>query len=578
MAGLVHKGGRKQEGGARLVPGLDAVRAGQTLAGKYRIEGLVGSGASGVTFAARNVVLRTKVSLKIFASYTDAQEELLQRRITKARAASRLQSVHVARILDIGVTEDGVPYVATESFEGSTLEVELEERGRIPVEEAARWALEACEGLAEAHAAGLVHGDLKPQNLFLAQPRTKRPPSSTAPGPSEDPRILKILDFGTTSPIEAMGDQSASAFFGSPAFLGPEQIQDPGAVDARADVWALGVLLYNLISGRLPFEAETLSGVIVAVVYDAPSLLTEAPYELARLVHRCLEKDPANRPQNVKELADALAPFATGGARLSDRVRVMLETPAAPRVDVSASGSMPPVSVSLAPDDALEEPLVMPLVKRRPASKPESSPQRPRSLARRGRTRVRNAAFGLISAVAVIVLVGSVARPSALTRFLSRANPADDDASRAQDTTQETTLTGATMQTAEVPPYVPVIAPATPKRSPSGDLVEPSISFGPSARQPTTETPLAVTPTPLATFEPPAPPLAIPPRAATRPQPLTPRGTRWTPPPGLPTSREALPPAPRTLPPPPSRSRNTPSLPSSRPDDNAPSKLLHDRK
>ena len=211
MEGLVRKGTRTQ-GGVRLVPGPAGVRAGQTVAGKYRIEELIGSGAAGVTLAARNIHLREPITLKIFASYTDGQEELLRRRIKKARLAVGLRSAHVARIVDIGVTEDGMPYVATESFEGTTLAVELEERGVFTVEEATRRVLEACEGVAEAHAAGLIHGDLKPQTIFLAEPSGKRGRTSandagdTTDRRAHDLRVLKVLDFGTTSPIDSIGD------------------------------------------------------------------------------------------------------------------------------------------------------------------------------------------------------------------------------------------------------------------------------------------------------------------------------------------------------------------------------------
>jgi len=363
-----------------------AVHAGQLVAARYRVEELLGSGPSGVVLSAKHVIFRTDVVLKILAAYTDSQLDVVDRRVSKARRAACLQGPHVARILDIGLTDDAMPYVASERVEGVTITEEMATRGRLPVSEAVRWILEACEGLAEAHAFGLVHGDLKPANLFLAEPSKKaRAQAAKNPNAPADDRVLKILDFGSTtwghpiSPID-MGEESASAFFGSPAFLSPEQIQDPTRVDARADVWALGALLFHLTMGRPPFEADTLSGVLVAVVYDAPALLTEAPYELAKIVAQCLEKDPTKRPNDVAELARSLAPFAGAyGKECARRVAAMLDAPmpSVPSIrepalaDVTAHESIAPISLDVLPpppdDEISADPI--PLVR-----KPEPPP------------------------------------------------------------------------------------------------------------------------------------------------------------------------------------------------------------
>ena len=507
----------------RLVPGL-GLRAGQTIAGEYRIEELIGSGASGVVLSARNIHLRERVALKMFASYTDGQEELLRRRVEKARLASVLRGPHVAHIVEIGVTDDAMPFVATEWLEGTTFEAELAERERLPTEEAARWMLEACEGLAEAHAVGLVHGDLKPQNILLAEPRRPKarrraPPEGEAPPAEVDTRVLKILDFGTTSPLDAIGDQSASAFFGSPAFLAPEQIRGADGIDARVDVWALGVLLYNAISGSLPFEADTVSGMLVAVVRDAPALLTDAPYGLARLVHHCLDKDPARRPQDVAALAAELAPFAgERGELLAERVRAALDAPPreVPPRAADASGSMPPVSM---PSEPPRAPL--------PSSPPCAEVTKPSRRVLAQRTARGRATLFVGAALALAVL--SWASTHAWTHVAPRAAAADE-------------LPVASSEELPPPVAVSAVAPAAvaPAAAPLA-VPEPAISFAPTSPTRMTPTPLATRPTPLATGTTTAAPTYVLPAP-------TADGRSWrsaTPyklPPGLPRTRDALPP------------------------------------
>ncbi len=507
-------------GGVRLVPGL-AVRAGQTVAGKYRVDALLGSDATGVTLAARNIFVREAVLLQILASYTDGQAEQLERRLKKARIASRLKSRHAARVMDIGTTEDGMPYIAYEALIGNTLEEELAERGPLPVADATRWVLEACEAVAEAHTLGLVHGDLKPRNILLAQPKPAPRHNAAAPPsgrvPELDPRVLKVLDFAATSPLEAISDQTNAAFCSSPAYLAPEQIQDPASADARADVWAMGVLLYELLSGTLPFTADTVSGVIVAVVYDTPTLLTEAPYALAKIVARCLEKDPASRPQDLYELAALLAAFAgANGVRLSERVAVALETPPPPSLkslDAAATGSIAPLSVALRASGI-------------PAPRPASQPRTWRRLA------------GLVAAAALLGGLGfGIGRLAVGVRDGRGAEPG--------------------VAAAEIAPVasalLPAVAdvPATDTTPVADEEADAGVSFAPRAGQPATPTPLADAADDTREA-PPARAAAPLPRAAA-PLPLAlplPPPPRSRLPAGLPTTREALvaPAPPRTTP------------------------------
>lgn len=405
MAAFISKNAKN--GGVQLAPGVP-VRAGQVISGKYRVEELLGCSATAIVVTARHVHLRHAVTLKILTAYTDEQLDLVKRQVRKARIASRLRGDHVARILDIGTTEDGMPFIATERLDGHTLASELESRGgRLPIEEALQLGLEICEGLAEAHAVGLVHGDLKTKNLFVAN------------------GTLKILDFGMASPIESSNDASATAWFGKPSYLAPEQIKDPTAVDHRADIWSLGVVLHELISGSLPFTADTVSGVLVAVCCDAAPLLSEAPYELARVIHRCLEKDPINRPASVAELAEEIGRFlGDAGKRSSERVRAALAKPEHDGLDAEDSQSISPMSVPVESERLSHSPTLPLVTRRRPWEQPTMPSQR--AVSDRRATRVRTIAVGAVVAATAIAAAAFITTPPSLPRpGASMANEKD---------------------------------------------------------------------------------------------------------------------------------------------------------
>lgn len=504
-----------------------ALRAGQVVGGKYRVEQVLGTGTAGVVFAARTVHLREPVTLKLLAAYTDAQEEALARRVAKARLASRLAGKHVAKILDIGVTDEGQAYVVSERLEGTTLDVDLATRKRLPYAEAVRWILQACEGLAEAHVVGLIHGDLKPQNLFLADERRlqRRLGTLSGLGPGGpldggDGRVLKILDFGMSHPFEGNAETCPSAWLSSACYLAPEQVRAPETVDVRADVWALGVILYELVAGYLPFDAETPSGVLVSVVYDAAPLLPDVPLPLARLVHRCLDKDPSKRPMDVQELARALAPFADEhGDDIADAVeRIGQQTAAdlADEDDASASGSVPPVTLPALDDDADDVPLTVrvpsvpsmrisaaPLVlpgtepddSRRDSVRPSAPPsawprewQAPKSVPSRRPLRrlLRALTLGATGALAVLVALHPSEARERGQRYLERVSlaapplPYSPMESIPREVSAEPLVVRAD---AHAPPEPEVAAlPALPLRVVNPDAPPPSIVFSPAAR------------------------------------------------------------------------------------------------
>jgi serine/threonine protein kinase len=301
-----------------------AVREGDLIAGKYRVEGVIGIGGMGVVVSARHEQLDQRVAIKLVRDQALHSEGGVQRFLREARAAAKLKSEHAARVLDVGTFASGAPYMVMEFLDGADLGQVLEQRGPLPVDLAAEWIAQACEALAEAHAAGIVHRDLKPQNLFVAH---------TVGGAA----MIKVLDFGVSKSIETMAGARGAltrtrAMLGSPLYMAPEQMRSSRDVDARADVWALGVVLFELLTRRWPFEAETLPELCLKVVSDPPQSMSElrpdVPETMVRIVERCLEKEVEKRFANAAELASALEPLVPAGSRMVvERARLAMASP-----------------------------------------------------------------------------------------------------------------------------------------------------------------------------------------------------------------------------------------------------------
>jgi serine/threonine protein kinase len=304
--------------------------AGEVLGGKYKVLDLVGTGGVAFVVSARHVALDEVVALKFLRPEFATHAEAVRRFTIEGRANFKIQSDHVVRVLDVDALADGTPFIVMELLEGTDLGRELEARGALPIDQAVSYALQACEGLATAHAAYVVHRDIKPENLFL----TKN---------EQGVLRVKLLDFGISkvalgnlgksehsSPAHAQG----TTILGSPPYMSPEQVRGSSETDARTDIWSLGCVLYELLTNRTPFERPSVAETCAAILTDAPLALRKlcpaAPAELEAVVMRCMTKEPGGRFQDVGQLANALLPFAQppGSVRLGRRASDAAPEPA----------------------------------------------------------------------------------------------------------------------------------------------------------------------------------------------------------------------------------------------------------
>jgi serine/threonine-protein kinase len=288
------------------------VAEGDIVADKYRVERVLGVGGMGVVVAARHLELDERVAIKFLLPQVITDGAAVARFAKEARAAVKIKGEHVARVIDTGKLSNGAPYIVMEYLEGRDLGTWIAEQGPLTIEQAITFVLEACEAIAEAHRLGIVHRDLKPANLFVI----RRPDGAPS---------VKVLDFGIS---KANGDRNSpegvtttSAVMGSPMYMSPEQMRSSRDVDARSDIWSLGVILYELLTLEPPFAGDSLPALVLKIADGPPrslrSALPSAPERLEAIILRCLEKDPSRRFQSVADLAEALGEIAPASARPS---------------------------------------------------------------------------------------------------------------------------------------------------------------------------------------------------------------------------------------------------------------------
>jgi eukaryotic-like serine/threonine-protein kinase len=304
---------------------------GSVIGGKYEVERVLGSGGMGVVLAARHIELRQRVAIKLMRTTGAEDPTAVTRFLREARAAVALSSDHATKVLDVGTLPSGAPYMVMEYLAGVDLAEVLSRGGPMAIADAVDAVLQACEALAEAHGRGIVHRDLKPSNLFV----TRR---------IDGAAFVKVLDFGISKntgpsgPIDESGSLTDTGLtMGSPGYMSPEQVRNAKTVDARSDIWSLGVILYQTLTGISPFVGETLGDTFARIVSEDPAPIRghrpEVPEGLAAAIAQCLERRLDRRVPTVAQLAERLAPFGGPDAALAAK-RVL-------RISRSASGQEP---------------------------------------------------------------------------------------------------------------------------------------------------------------------------------------------------------------------------------------------
>lgn len=314
---------------------------GEIVAGKYEVIELLGVGGVGFVVAANHIELGEKIALKFLRPEMLIREDVVARFAQEAMAAVRIKNEHVARVFDVGVLPNGCPFIVMEFLDGRDLYDVVVHDGPQPVKRAVDYVLQACEALADAHSRGIVHRDVKPENLFLIQR-------------SEGMELIKVLDFGI-SKVALTGSAFKSKVplvrtmlpMGSPVYMSPEQIRASKDIDVRTDIWSMGCVLHELLTGKPAFDAPSLTQLSATILEEHPPRPSEicatVPPELDAIVARCLQKVPERRFQNMAELALALYPFGPRRARHSaERCCMLLKMEGAAHAEFELPSVRPP--------------------------------------------------------------------------------------------------------------------------------------------------------------------------------------------------------------------------------------------
>lgn len=343
-----------------------APEPGTILLEKYCVERVLGRGGMGFVVAVRHTGLGELFAIKLLRPDLQNKLEAHERFLREAKALARLKGEHAVRVQDVGTLDDGAPYMLMEHLQGKDLKQVLEERGPLPLEDVALYVMQACDAIAEAHDQGIIHRDLKPANLFL----TTRPNGTPC---------VKVLDFGISKDTMDLspGLTRTGAFIGSPAYVSPERLANNKVAHAQSDIWAIGVILYELIDGRVPFRSKILTDLVAKILSTPHVPLNERrpgiPDEFEAIVQRCLEKRPERRYQSVRDIIYDLEPFVAQPQRPQAH-----RNAAAPMVSPQVEKTvLIPMNAPANPPPIVDEPTtVLPMPRPRPAQT-DPMPQMP---------------------------------------------------------------------------------------------------------------------------------------------------------------------------------------------------------
>ncbi len=419
------------------VPALDR---GDMVAGRYEIEGLAGEGGMAVVYSARHLHLNERYAIKVLRPALATNPNVVSRFLQEARAAAQLRSDFVCRVFDVGLLHDGVPYMVMELLEGEDLGAMLLRTGTLSVDQAVEFVIQACEALAEAHAAGLVHRDIKPENLFLTVRR-------------DGWATVKLLDFGISKIIDAETISTTLRrhvdtrdLLGTPHYMAPETVRSSKDAGPRSDLWSMGVVLYELLSGRLPFKGATVPEVSAAIIETDPdalsSLRADLVPELVEVVHWCLAKQPELRVTSAAELALQLLPFAPRRSRAVVERMQSLARAQGELFEIPQSAFPPPPAVPPMPPVPDMPTSVMAPVENSVTMAAEEAPQRSRL------------GWWLLSAAAAFAIGGTITWMTIRTKGEAAAAPS------ATSTAASTVLAPEVLETSEPADAQPAPAPA----------------------------------------------------------------------------------------------------------------------